>query len=1185
MNNGLIDNSNPDLQMVGRLKELISDEKCDFIRIATGYWDLPGVKLLYSELKAFLERGGKMHILIGQEPMLFPYQRIDLPGGEKFPDFFIKQDLDKLSDDFKDVGQLLLDYMDFSDESNAAVQVHIYGADESATDQFLHAKCYILTGNNFAYAFVGSSNFTQKGLEGNAELNTLESNITMVTGVFNPDQPSAKSNLTWFNEKWANSRPWNGKFLSMIKSAPIGKKLTSKQPSPAPNPQSQPPIAASLTPYEVYIKLLQYKFKDVLDTSATAEIKSALPSSDKYMPLEFQIDAVKQCCTIMREHGGFILGDVVGLGKTVVGVLIMRRFIDYPGEKLPKILVVTPPAVKSNWEGTIADFDAGKSDKIAPHVDFITTGSIDKLICGGENFECDETDDADLSDTGEFEGELNHEDYGLILIDESHKFRNSTTAMYKALDDLIAKIGLSGHGYPYIGLLSATPQNNSPDDLKNQIYLFQRDRNCSTLENVPGKDLEAFFAQVGNEYRNLRKDLKDIVSHPESHGPEDRETIKAALQALSVKVRDCVLCDLLVRRTRTDVKLHYADDLSAKGIVFPEVSGPHELKYIMDGTLAQLFSDTMNLLSPTEESAACNSSETLGYWRYQAVRFLKNDEDRERYRFKNLDVERFSRQLASMTQLNLVKRLESSFSAFKASLRNLRDDTANMIKMWENDVIFICPQIDVIAELDVMKLRKKSGGGVLTFAQCCNDVRAKIEHLDQTGRNEKGKNREYKRSDFAPVAGKDYIDWLQRDFALLSELCDRWSAITYDPKLDVFVQQLNSVLFNPQTNTSQRLVVFTEAIDTANAIKESADRLGFAGKTLVVTAANRSEMEPVICANFDANFDGEQKDDYRILITTEVLAEGVNLHRANCILNYDTPWNSTRLMQRIGRVNRIGSVATHVYVYNFMPSAQGNNLIKLVETAYVKLQSFHSMFGEDDKVFTQEEEIAHYGLTELVDGEESVYEPYKTELRNYKKAHPERYDFILKCNEGLFASAGQNASRYFIVASPSVSGLPVRYSTQDKKSEIISYKDLFAEARPDENAASEPLPEDWESSCKASIQVFGQHMTKINTRFKKSKQATAAMKALRDIRDEYSPPDGSELKNLIVWAWDAIDKGNRDIINRVLKVASEISSNDGMLLGITACEVTAALKSQLEHVMAKVGQQLGTPFVYLGISL
>lgn len=1174
MQNGLIDNSKPSLQMVGRLRELIADVKCQEIRIATGYWDLPGTNLLYEELKAFLERGGTLKILIGQEPTLLPYQRCDLPEGEKFPDFYIAQDLEKLTDEYKDVGQLLVDYMDFEDDKDAHVQVHVYGKDEKAKDQFLHAKSYILTGDDFAFAFVGSSNFTQKGLEGNAELNTLETNAIMVTAAPNPSQPNAKSNLSWFNEKWENSRPWNGKFISMLKAVPLGQKLHAKQ-----SPVCQ---TVSLTPYEVYIKLLQYRFKDVLDASVGAEIKASLPPS--YMPLEYQIDAVKQCCAIMHEHGGFMLGDVVGLGKTIVGTLIVRRFLDDPGERLRKVLIVTPPAVKSAWERTIAEFDDGKGDKIAANVDFITTGSIDKLISDDDILDVNAEADDDSADTGDFDGDLKHENYGLILIDESHKFRNATTVMYKALDSLIAEIGMSGHGYPYVGLLSATPQNNAPNDLKNQIYLFQRDRKCTTLENVPGKDLEAFFGQVCKEYNDLRKALKDIVSHPDEHTPGDREAIKVALQNLSVKVRDCVLCDLLVRRTRTDVKLHYAGDMSAQGIVFPAISGPHEIKYVMDGTLATLFHDTMNLLAPSDEFKASNPGEYLSYWRYQAVRFLKADEDREKYRFKNLDVERFCRQLAMMTQMNLVKRLESSFSAFKASLRNLRDNTGIMIKMWENDTVFICPQLDVNAELDVMKLKKKGKGGILTFAQCCADIRAKIQQLDADGRNDKGRNHEYRCSDFASVAGKTYIEWLQNDYALLNDLCDRWNSISYDPKLEVFKSQLNPVLFAPATNTAQRLVVFTEALDTASTLKESAEHLGFAGKVLVVTAKNRKELEPVIRANFDANYEGEQKNDYCILITTEVLAEGVNLHRANCILNYDTPWNSTRLMQRIGRVNRIGSAAPCVYVYNFMPSAEGDRLIKLVETAYVKLQSFHTLFGEDSKVFTEDEELAHYSLGEMVDGEESIYEPFKTELKNYKAAHPKRYAQILECNENLFAADGTSGNRYFIVAAPSASGLPVRYNTSAGKGEIISYKDIFLESRPDESAASVPLPSDWNAASKAAIQAFGQHMTKINTHIRNSAEATAAKKVLIAIRDKFTPPDGSEFKGLIVQAYAAVENGNKDIINKVLKVAKEVAASDSQLIEMSAAEVEAVLKTHLEQVVANVGKKLGKPYIYLGIS-
>lgn len=220
----------------------------------------------------------------------------------------------------------------------------------------------------------------------------------------------------------------------------------------------------------------------------------------------------------------------------------------------------------------------------------------------------------------------------------------------------------------------------------------------------------------------------------------------------------------------------------------------------------------------------------------------------------------------------------------------------------------------------------------------------------------------------------------------------------------------------------------------------------------------------------------------------------------------------------------------------------------------------------------------------MVDGEESIYEPFKTELKNYKAAHPERYAQILECNENLFAADGTSGNRYFIVAAPSASGLPVRYNTSAGKGEIISYKDIFLESRPDESAAPVPLPSDWNAAGKAAIQAFGQHMTKINTHVRNSAEATAAKKALIAIRDKFTPPDGSEFKNLIVQAFAAVENGNKDIINKVLKVAKEVAVSDSQLIEMSAAEVEAVLKTHLEQVVANVGKKLGKPYIYLGIS-
>ena len=142
--------------------------------------------------------------------------------------------------------------------------------------------------------------------------------------------------------------------------------------------------------------------------------------------------------------------------------------------------------------------------------------------------------------------------------------------------------------------------------------------------------------------------------------------------------------------------------------------------------------------------------------------------------------------------------------------------------------------------------------------------------------------------------------------------------------------------------------MFSESKETTTYLLGRMTQAGYK-RVLTVSSENRAERMPLVRANFDANFK-EQANDYDILISTEVLAEGVNLHRANVIVNYDTPWNSTRLMQRVGRVNRIGSVAPNIYIYNFYPTAKVDDDIELKKKAIMKLQAFHTALGEDSQI-------------------------------------------------------------------------------------------------------------------------------------------------------------------------------------------------------------------------------------------
>lgn len=1169
----LIDNSSVDLSMSQTLKECITKEGIQFIRIATGYWDMKGMALVYDELKAFLDKEGTiLQLLIGKDPYVYANQlKNPTLKDYKYPNDFVRRHINDLKfvEEDEKIVRLLLDHCE---GENAKFQIRLYNKNAEDESQFLHSKCYIFTGKDryeWSLGIVGSSNFTKQGLEGNAELNYLENERRIIN--WKEEDGPGKGHKQWFNEKWELAEPWNQEFLEQVlRKTPIAKKV-EKDIKKEKEQRDFEKTIEPLTPYEVYIKLLQTRFGDLVDKNLQNVIESYLP--DRYDSYEYQIDAVKQCFSTMKQHGGFLLADVVGLGKTVVGTLVIKHFLNYPDEdgREHKVLIVTPPAIRSAWEDTIEEFDKDCVDPMAPHIDFITTGSIGNLVD-----DIDETDDDIDSDS--FKTELKKdENYGLIIIDESHKFRNSDNSMYHALNELVDQICGDTGNYPYVGLLSATPQNNRPNDLKNQIYLFERNHNDSSLKKANGGNIESFFAEVNREYASL---LSNRETANTSDGSRSDEVLtpkrrQERLKEISMKIRDCVLSDIMIRRTRTDVKKYYGDDLRKQGIVFPDIKGPIGLTYKMSTSLARLFSDSMNLIAPTEDFSFDNP-DYLCYYRYRAVQFLTDPENKRLYAGRgNRDADALALQLARIMQINLVKRLESSFAAFRQSLLNLRRYTNTMIQMWENNTIFICPDIDVNKELNVEE-KSIAAGRSISFVDCVEDVRRKIRELNENGSNNEGDNKEYTRDDF----DANYINLLRHDYELICRIYDRWSINTEDPKFDEFKESLRYRLFDPEKNRPHKLVIFTEAIDTANSISAAAESRGY--RVLQITAANRDNNENIIKENFDANYKGEWKNDYDIIVTTDVLAEGINLHRANCILNYDTPWNSTKLMQRIGRVNRIGSTEPNVYVFNFMPSAEGDAEINLVRKAHTKLQSFHTLFGEDSKIFSENEEIAHYDLDTVVNGEESPLEKYVYELKEYKASHPARYAEIEAVSEGLeISTVAPGGCGYFLVRTPRMAGMFVKVDPTEDEGQVISLIDLLAWVRPETTAEKVDLPEDWDSMKVEAERVVTAELADARNRRGNSKKATDAKGIIKHLKETQDM--SAESKRLLSAADKLVRQGNNDIIKRILKINDAVETQN-LLVPFTQEEFDAYLEEGIANMVADVQMRQGKPVVFIGIN-
>jgi len=590
--------------------------------------------------------------------------------------------------------------------------------------------------------------------------------------------------------------------------------------------------------------------------------------------------------------------------------------------------------------------------------------------------------------------------------------------------------------------------------------------------------------------------------------------------------------------------------------------------------LAQLFSDTMTIIAPNQNERLL-TNEWLKYSRYRAIEYFVDPANEQKHTGRgNRGVSDVARQMATIMQILLVKRLESSFTAFTQSLFNLRRYTENMIRMWENNTIFVCPQINVNQELDYEAKTKKRGEKV-SFNDCVEEIRVKIQKLTNQGRNERGQNAEYKRNDFK----EEYYSQLKEDYNLISNLCDRWAKNSQDPKFDAFKENIKPELFNPEKNTSGKLVIFSEAIDTVQALARAVKAKGY--KPLVITAANRDEMEKTIEENFDANYEGQWKDEYNVIITTEVLAEGVNLHRANVILNYDTPWNSTRLMQRIGRVNRIGSKEPFVYVYNFMPSAEGDAQIELVRKAHTKLQSFHILFGEDSKIFSDEESVVHYDIAKAIEGEESPMQQYVYELKQYKETHPERYKQIEQTNEGWEIAQATNGTAYFIVKAPRSAKLAISIHTAEdsqSKAQIISLLELLEAMRVEESAQRTALPDNWQQLSADAIKTYNQYFVHIN----KSRAGDKRTQALQIIVKLYNNDTISEKsKELLKNTRKLVDKGSLDIIKKILAIGQELEEKKPRLFNIEQQDIDEILKREIGKLVTNVESKQGEASIIL----
>ena len=563
-----------------------------------------------------------------------------------------------------------------------------------------------------------------------------------------------------------------------------------------------------------------------------------------------------------------------------------------------KTIIIAPPHLEDQWNDYMSEFD---------FKGFVyTTGKIEKAL---------ERHDSES-------GKL------LIILDEAHKHRNEDTDNYKILHRLCAGNRVMA--------LSATPFNNDPKDIYALIKLFSTPGQ-STIRTV--ENLSMSFHLLFKRYKKIRKELRRSANDN-----KEGQEIKIELQAIAEELRKMIE-PLIIRRSRLDLEEieDYKNDLKNQNITFAKVKDPELLEYNL-GDMFDLYVDTLEKIAPEDRSTSFIGAryKPASYIREGSEfiqKLVENESDEEgisaeekiqRIKQAQVNIARFMRRL-------LVRRFESSVGAFKISLRNMIESSEKMLGWY--------------SERGEIPIFKK---GDLPDAEELGDM-TDVERDDFIERLEgRGLIR-------VPKAELDinFERDLRSDIELLKGIQNEWGQNTHDPKYDFFESRVSQSIAK---DAKRKIIVFTEFSDTADYVFEKLRKSGFTRVFKYSSEDSSSENKLIIRKNFDAGLDAsKQENDFDIIIATDAISEGFNLHRAGTVINYDIPYNPTRVIQRVGRINRINKkVFEELYIYNFFPTATGEQETRTRAISTLKMSLIHSLLGEDTKTLTSDEDLKNY---------------------------------------------------------------------------------------------------------------------------------------------------------------------------------------------------------------------------------
>ena len=666
-------------------------------------------------------------------------------------------------------------------------------------------------------------------------------------------------------------------------------------------------------PYLVYLKALYELYGGQIDSGEPLPLE---PARQEELA-NFQVDAVRRGLDMIRNHGGCYVADVVGLGKSFIGAELLRQLRQsYPNDGNP--LIICPAGLVPMWEGFNERYQLGAAvlsqSRIAapPHLVF--------------NPETADYEEADASQ----HGILLAEEYphrGPVLVDEAHGFRNDNQRS-RGLRDYLER------GDHKVILLSATPQNLGPRDIYRQISLFM-DEIDHGLPIEP-LALEDYFTSAARwqEYREAADAYAQELAEYLKNGGEGSRPVEPSRPDTPPADIAEVLTPIFIRRRRKDITELYGNTAMIRGepISFPEPR-LENLDYRLDRvyTKAGDFTDLLR---------------TLGQYkavRYDPTEYLKPEHHSSQ---EYAGLFRARGRIAGMIRHLVLKRMESSIAAFRSTLESLINSNQNFGAALEAGYVPV--------------------GSVATRLLAGQNFDPQ-EALDILGQEVSGPRRQhtFNAEDFDVERWTEDLD---NDYSILWDLADRVSDIS--PADDDKLETLKAFLKRPEV-AGEKLLIFSEAETTVDYLHRELNP-GGEDRTIDHLSGSRRDVAAGIIRRFapNANPGGNQPPrgpDIRVLIATDVVSEGQNLQDCARVLNYDLHWNPVRLIQRFGRVDRIGSPYDRIHLHNMLPDMELDETLGLTDRLGDRIQAMHDIIGLDNKILSESEKLNPTGLGRIYD--------------------------------------------------------------------------------------------------------------------------------------------------------------------------------------------------------------------------